>query len=113
MAHAADDPSPVDTRSASEIASETGDYTEFDRVVGQYLAEISGGRRRHRPTNPPGPPKCPECGHVLTGSVRPGSHGRPCMTVVADTADGRGIPDRCRCEWLPSEGSFQPERTTR
>jgi hypothetical protein len=85
-------------RSASEIAAETGDYTLFDQIVEDYLREI-GVRRIHRRTKPEiGPPaSCPDCGHSLTGSVRPGSHGQPCMTVLEETPDGRGIPLRCAC----------------
>jgi hypothetical protein len=94
-------PSPTPLRSASDIAAETGDFTEFDRVIGQFVAEISGGRRRHRPSGR-GPTICSDCGHPLVGSVRPDSHGRPCMTLLGD-----GL-ERCQCE-----GPFQPEESPR
>lgn len=102
----------VDTRSASQLAEETGDFTAFDAVVDRYLDEV-GARRRHRRVLPDITPRCPACDHPLTGSVTPSSHGRPCMTVLAETADGRGIPERCPCGWTPAEGSFQPEPRTR
>jgi len=111
MTYAVDDPSPAPPGpSASEIASQTGDYTAFDRIVDGYVAELRLGGRHRRIKDGAGDttPRCPDCGHPLTGSVRPGSHGRPCMTVLADTPGRRGIPERCPCEWLPPEGSFQP-----
>lgn len=84
--------------SASEIAEQTGDYTLFDEIVEQYIAEL-GGRRHHRRTRPEiSRPACPDCGHSLTGSVRPGSHGRPCMAVLDESPDAQGVPLRCQCE---------------
>src|SRR5882672_8527917 len=79
---AGDAPSPTPLGpSAADIAERTGDYTAFDRIVDRYVAEIRVGRRKRR-VNEDTTPRCPECDHPLTGSVRPGSHGRPCMTVL-------------------------------
>lgn len=94
-------PSPaVDERSAADVAAEAGDYSLFDQIVDDYVSEIRGERRTHRRTKPEdvGPTGCPDCGHPLTGSVRPNRHGRPCMALLEETVDGRGIPLRCQCE---------------
>src|SRR5580765_4354526 len=97
-----DAPSPTPLGpSAADVAEQTGDYTAFDRVVAEYVAELRLGKKHRRKPGdkpPDATPRCPECGHELVGSVIRGSHGRPCMTVLADTPDRRGIPERCPCE---------------
>lgn len=87
-------PPPDDRRSAQQIALEDGDFGPVDAIVDQYLAELRG-QRPHRRTRPRSFVKyCPACGHLAVG------HGRLCMTVLAETPDGRGIPDRCQCTFV-------------
>ena len=87
-------PPPDDRRSAQQIALEDGNFGPVDAVVEQYLAELRIGKSHRRARSRPPVKYCPACGHLAVG------HGRLCMTVLADTPDRRGIPERCQCTFI-------------